>query len=161
MTYFSKFPLALYSFDGKNAILITDFLRRVNIAPEVLNNDALYSPYSIQDGETPDMIAHRFYGSSTLHWIILLTNQIVDPRFDWCLSQKDLVALVQGTYTNIYGVHHYENASGMVVDQTLDAYPVSNLENETRINESKRIIKILNPALVSQFVREFEDKIKR
>ena len=46
---------------------------------------------------TPENIADRYYGDSTLHWIVLLTNNILDPYFDFPLNYRNFVEmLIQG-----------------------------------------------------------------
>ena len=34
--------------------------------------------YDVKDGETPEMIAHKYYDDVELHWTILVANDIVD-----------------------------------------------------------------------------------
>lgn len=160
--YFDQFPQTYYTFDGVSAVLITNFMARVAITSELTSNVMLYSPYTILDGETPEMIADKQFGDATLHWVILLTNQIIDPRYDWCLSQEHLYSYVQQTYgsdpSQVYGTHHYvDPTTGYIVDSNHPgAVSVSNFDYEDQLNEAKRIIKILNPSLVSEFINEFK-----
>ena len=57
----------------------------------------------------------------------------------------------------MYAIHHYELANGLIVDfGVIGATSVSNYQFEERLNEQKRIIQILNPLLVSDFIKEFE-----
>lgn len=161
MTYFSAFPSILYSVDGKSAQLITDFIRRVSVSPFSKTNGVVYTKYDIIDGETPESVADKFYGSTRLHWIILLVNEIVDPRYDWCMQQNDLISYCENKYDNIYAIHHWENADGLVVDQSPQAFPVSNFDFENELNEKRRSIKILLPQLVDEFVREFQKEVKK
>ena len=159
---FEKFPKTLYSFDGRNAVLITDFMRRVAVPRSVKENLSLYELYDIVDGDTPEIVADKVYQSPHLHWIILTLNEIIDPRFDWCLSQENLVAMCQHKYENIYGTHHFEDEVGMVVDSDYPgAYPVSNFEYEDQQNEAKRRIRILSPQFVSEFIKQFENEISK
>lgn len=160
--YFDKFPTTIYSFDGKNATLITDFMRRVAIPKAVKENLALYEKYDIQDGDTPEIVADKIYRNPQLHWIILLVNEIIDPRYDWCMSQEDLNTFVASKYGDVYGVHHYEDEYGYTVDSDyLGAYPVSNFEYEDRKNEERRSIRILSPQFVTAFIQQFEKEIAK
>ena len=160
--YFSKFPPLLYSLDlGKTHTLITDFLRRVDFIKTFIENAAVYELYDIKDGETPDILADRLYGNSTYHWIIMLANDIVDPVLDWPMTQNELLKFCLQKYgeTNIYLVHHYEDSFGMVVNQSPEAYPVSNFQYESNLNEAKRQIKIIRKELIADVAREFTMKI--
>lgn len=158
--YFSMFPQTYYSFDGVNASLITNFLARVSVSQETLNNVTLYDPYMVSEGETPESVADKVYGNPFLHWVILLTNNIVNPFYDWCMAQDVLIEYCQSKYDDIYGVHHWENPAGLIVDSnTPSAYPVSNFDYENKLNESRRIIKILNADLVQEFIKEFQSEM--
>jgi hypothetical protein len=158
-TYFTQFPTILYTVDGTTAQLITDFLRRVSITEYASTNAVIYSTYDIQDGERPEDVADQFYGSSDLWWIVLLTNNITDPRYDWCLSTENLLNYCQKKYSNIDAAHHWIDTNGLIVDQSNAAFPVSNFMYEDGINESKRQIKILLPQLVSSFVKDFNTMV--
>jgi hypothetical protein len=157
MSYFSNFPTVYYTFDNVSATLTKNFMARVAVSDALKSNVTLYSPYTIIDGETPEIVADKVYGDPLLHWVILLTNEIIDPRYDWCLSQVVLDAMCEAKYENMYATHHYETTDGFVVDSDYPgAVSISNYQYEDQINEAKRTIKILNPNLVSEFVKEFQ-----
>lgn len=75
--YFFKYPKIL-----KNNVLLTDLTTRIKIRDKYLDNDDLYYLYEMQDGDTPEILASKYYGSAELHWIILITNNIFDKDFD-------------------------------------------------------------------------------
>jgi hypothetical protein len=159
--YFDQFPKTYYGFDNVTAYLVTNFMARVQMSDQLKSNVMLYSPYTIIDGETPEMVADKVYGDPTLHWVILLTNEIIDPRYDWCLSQEHLYSYCQQVYgsdpAQVYGTHHYVDPNtGLIVDSDFSgAVSVSNYDYEDQLNEKKRVIKILNPSLVNEFIKEF------
>ena len=44
-----------------------------------MRDDAFdFDYYDVKDGETPEMIAHKYYDDVELHWTIFLANNIVD-----------------------------------------------------------------------------------
>jgi len=89
--YFSIFPKVLYSFDGyKTSEYITDITARFSFEESLKDNFSAYFLYTIKDGETPEILAAKYYDSPNKHWIILMMNNIVDPRFDWPLSYSAL-----------------------------------------------------------------------
>lgn len=174
MTYFSKFPKIIYSFEknANRAQLVTDILRRVQVRRSVVDEISFFDEYDIKDGETPEIVSDRFYNTPFYHWLILLVNDIVDPRFDWCLPQQQLYALALEKYGDpgIYQTHHYEvtlyegTEFEQVVQVTADvvgASSVSNLEHETRENEKRRRIKVLNPKYVAALEAELDRLIKQ
>lgn len=117
MSYFTKFPKAAYTLDEYRSAQVTpDIFRRVKFLVDLVNNYAAYDEYDVQDGETPEIVADLFYNDPTLHWVILHTNEVVDPRFEWPLSQYNLSLFVEGKYGNVNAIHHYEDATGNVTN---------------------------------------------
>lgn len=116
--YFENFPLIRYSLDnGSTEFLMTDFFRRVKADANSLLGTTAYELYQLQDGDTPEIIAHKIYGDANLHWVILITNEIIDPRFEWVQTMTSLNNYVKDKYgaENQYAAHHYENAAGDIV----------------------------------------------
>jgi len=117
--YFNKFPKILYTLDNnRSGQLVPDILRRVKLSDTLKNNSAYYYDYDIKDNERPEMVAHRFYKNPELHWLIMHVNDIIDPRFDWPLSNDDLLDYVIGKYglNFIYHTHHYKDPNGKIVN---------------------------------------------
>ena len=99
--YFQDFPVVPYPYyigDDRKYALARNIIRRVALSEEI-NNTAAFIEYSIQDGERPEHIAQRVYGDSNHHWIILLTNNIVDPYHGWCKSQTTIEQYIQKRYS--------------------------------------------------------------
>lgn len=159
--YFEYFPLTLYTLDDRTTVqVVTNIFLRNVISEEIRNNFSLFDEYDIIDGETPEILAHKFYRSATLHWLILHYNEIIDPRFDWPQSTSNLIKYCQKKYENINAAHHYINSEGYIVNSTeVGATPVSNFTYEENLNESKRRIKILKTSYVDTVVREFVNKL--
>jgi hypothetical protein len=162
--YFKKFPKITYTFDTSNSRLVvpfemTDILRRVRIDDVVIGNTLSYDEYDILDGETPEILADKIYNNSEYHWIILIANGIIDPRFDWPLSINAFNSYVADKYGvgNEGAVHHYENADGDIVHESFTGAKtaVTNYDYEVNINESKRRIRLVKPRFVTQFVNNF------
>ena len=120
--------------------------RRVKLSEEIKRNAAFFDKYDVMDGETPEIIADKFYGDSNLHWLILLSNEIIDPRLDWVMDFNTLVSYVKGKYgeNSADSVHHYTNAAGYRIggyrgvreDSTItNPLPII-LESETGITSS-------------------------
>lgn len=163
--YFNMFPVMLYTQDdGLSAQAIQDIARRITLSDELKNNNSLFDLYDVQDGETPEIVADKFYKNSQYHWVILLTNDIVDPRYEWPLSQNNLVEYCKTKYgdANLYATHHFVNANGFEVNSTaFGAVPVSNFQYEDDTNEDKRRIKVLSSEVLSELVSNFEGLINR
>lgn len=106
--YFNNFPYTFYSLDNRETVqLVKNILLRVVIREEIRNNFSIYDEYDIKDGETPEILADKFYDNPELHWIILHLNEVIDPRFNWVQSVNNLVLYTEGKYTDKDGIHHY------------------------------------------------------
>lgn len=228
--YFKSFPYTYYSLDNATTVqVVTNLTTRVTLSDEVKNNLGLFDEYDIIDGETPELVADKFYSNPQLHWLVLHYNDIIDPRFDWPMSTNDLNNYTAGKYVSVNGIHHYEDAnerytngnvlllssnafgnfnlndaitnntnigtgyitvkhsnSNVCVTVTtggfiagdeiklatnssitgnvtstvlLSGTPVTNLDYEDTVNESKRRIKILKTAYVDAVVNDFKKKL--
>jgi hypothetical protein len=86
-------------------------MARCSIIPELLKNPLVYYAYDIQEGDTPETIAYKYYGDSYRYWIVLFTNQIIDPQWDWPLDSNEFAKYIADKYQNINpysAIHHYE-----------------------------------------------------
>lgn len=113
MKYFNTLPRILTSDNNSNGILLTNIMARASLIPEALKNPVLYYTYDIQEGDTPEIIAHKYYDDPYRYWIVLFTNQIIDPQWDWPMSssvfEKYLIKKYDATDIDIYvDVHHFE-----------------------------------------------------
>lgn len=114
--YFSNFPVTFYSIDDREKVLATDFIKAIKIDP-ILKNDYLYSdPYTVSDNETPEIISHKVYGNVMYHWVIMLVNECFDPYNDFPKSDDIIQKNTIREFGSLYGIHHYEDSSGNIVD---------------------------------------------
>ena len=111
MQYFDTLPKILHTDNEGISRIFTNIIARASILPSILSNPMVYYKYDIQDGDTPEIIAHKYYGESYRYWIIMFANQLLDPRWDWPMSGRVLNKYLLEKYptTNVYNtVHHYE-----------------------------------------------------
>jgi hypothetical protein len=90
--YFKEFPKFLYDFKYGNETktsVVTDITRNVRFRKELLENVTLYDEYDIVDGETPEIIAEKIYGTPEYHWIIMLLNSRYDYLTDFPKTDTD------------------------------------------------------------------------
>ena len=162
MAYFTYFPTIGYDVRGikndSSVQRITDILKRVRKKLEIINL-AFFEEYFVQDGDTPESLAHQAYDDSQLHWIILYANYMTNPYYDWPLTYFDLQKFVNKKYgvANINAIHHYEDVDGYEVDSTASgATSVTNFIHEETLNDARRNIKIIRSEYVQQIVSEFK-----
>lgn len=99
--YFKEFPQFLYDFNYGNRIktsLVTDITRNVRVRKEILENVTLFDEYDIIDGETPEIISEKLYGTPEYHWVIMLANGKYDYRSDFPLPEAVLQKHIATVY---------------------------------------------------------------
>jgi len=167
MTYFSKFPVLGYdSLGNKEFKVAPDIMRRVRARTNALLNTTMLFKYRVVAGETPESVAFDFYGDPRLHWVVLLTNDIIDRYHGWPLTERQFQNFINDKYSNPNATHHYEisQTSGdatvkinIGTDNTdyPSATAITNYEYEFDRQEKLGLIKILKEEHLGQFVDEF------
>lgn len=157
--YFNKIPTIYYDFDiaGEETLkVVRDITYNIRLRSAILENITLFDEYDIQDGETPDIIAAKVYGSSEYHWVIMLCNQRFNYTEDFPIPEQALSNYVAAKYENPDATHHYEKDGFIVTPNTIGSYPVSNFQYEQALNESKRRIKLISPQLLGKVINDFK-----
>lgn len=94
--YFNFFPSTEYA----NTI-VTNVISKVKFDQSVQKNLAVFYPYTVEQGERPDQIAARYYNNPELDWVIYLANDIMDPYYDWPLSQNQFYSYITAKYGSV------------------------------------------------------------
>lgn len=74
---------------NKDFITVKNLFRRPVIREDLFTDFMSFTKYQIVGDERPDEVAYKVYGDSTLDWIVLLSNNIVNVRDEWPLTQQD------------------------------------------------------------------------
>lgn len=91
-----------YPFSEADYVTAKNFFRRWKVNEKVFDSSVYYKKYSIKDGERPDTIAYNLYGNAFYDWAIILTNNIINPLFDWPMSEYELRKFVEQKYDDPY-----------------------------------------------------------
>jgi len=121
MQYFRNLPKVAYTDKNKVTTVYTNLLARVSFIPEMLSNGLNFYLYDVQDGDTPEIVAHKYYNDVSRFWIVLYCNEMMDPQWDWPLSYAQFNNYVEDKYgNNLNGVHHYEKVITKTSRQTVN-----------------------------------------
>ena len=98
--YFSSIRNALIDVDGSgNVDILKNLTAKAKVSDELLNNAGFYQTVEIIDGERPDLLSQRLYGTPIYHWTFLLLNpQIKNIWDDWPMSASQLVEYCTNKY---------------------------------------------------------------
>jgi len=99
--YFNYYPKTFYTSDNEvNGVeAVTNIIARFAFDSQLKENSSAFYPYQIQDSDTPEIIADKYYGNVEYHWVVLLFNNIIDPQFDWPLKSDTLIDYIDKKYT--------------------------------------------------------------
>ena len=107
--YVSRLPDAKIS----DYITVKNLFKRSFLREDIYQNLTFFTKYSIKGNDRPDNVAAEIYQDSSLDWLVLLTNNIINIPNEWPLSQNDFNRYLLDKYDNDYntiynGIHHYE-----------------------------------------------------
>jgi len=114
--YFNFFPKTSYykSKDSTSLDIVTNITSRFNFDDRLKQNASTYYKYKIKDGDTPEILASKIYGSPEKHWIILAMNNIVDPLYEWPLGQRTIGKFIEAKYSSSsYANTAYTGVTGL------------------------------------------------
>lgn len=177
MALFTNFGQVWHTLPNGKQVLLNDITKYITI-PEIYRTDSrLYLTYRVQDGDRPDLLSYRLYGTVEYQWTILIMNSITSMDEKWPRTEAQLEDYVTNKYpfNNIYqDIHHYEDENGLVQDpvavQIAHGYnntneaimyyglvPVKYFDYEFRLNEAKRDIKLLDPEYIADVDRQVKE----
>jgi len=171
-------------------IEIKDYFRLLRIREDAKRTDTFYVDYVVKDGERPDQIAYNEYGEEQFYWMILQVNAITDYNSQWPLSYDALDFFILDKYggrPQAAETHHFETQDvynergllmipgGMYVDSDWSAeyqyddvtrkvsypVPITNYLYETRLNNKKSQIRIVDKRYIWDLQRETRNFYKR
>jgi hypothetical protein len=141
MMYFETLPKINTSDYKGSAITMTNLISRVEVIQSLLNDPLLFYTYDIQEGDTPEIVADKYYGNSYRYWLVLFSNQLFDPQWDWPLTSRQF-----GDYLYAkYKVHDYQTYAEVIAitQQEFGEYRqvITTVDNQT-LQETVRTILI-------------------
>ena len=108
LEYVSRLPDAKIS----DYITVKNFFKRGFLREDIFQNLTFFTKYQIQGNDRPDNVAFQVYNDSTLDWLVLIANNIVNIQNEWPISNMDFDELMldkYGSYDTLFnGIHHYE-----------------------------------------------------
>jgi len=92
MGYFRQFPKLDYDFD-RNGILqkVVNIYRAARPLDAYLDDLNAYAFYNVKNGERPDIVSQRLYGTTQYYWTFFIVNDFLhDGLAAWPMSQEKL-----------------------------------------------------------------------
>ena len=117
MSYFRELPniSAVSLLPGRQRsnerVLVKNIYKRAKLRTDVDYAITAFDFRMIKEGDRPDTIAASLYGDPELDWVVLITNNIINIRDQWPLSNNDLHNYMLDRYGSeaaLLEPHHYE-----------------------------------------------------
>lgn len=106
MKYFDSLPTIAITDETGKSQLYRNIMTRISMKSSIFKNPLSYYQYDIQEGDTPEIVAHKYYGDSYRYWVVLLSNQMLDPQWDWPMSPTQLREYIDTKYADL-GIDPY------------------------------------------------------
>ncbi len=194
MAYFDLFPnVELPSYSEKRSssydtIIVKNLFKRGKVREDFFQNVAAFNKFMVEGDDRPDNVAYQLYEDDQLDWVVLLSNNIINVRDEWPMSQYDFQRYIDNKYDPVQlgQIHHYETKeirlpdgvlalqAGLEVDANFtfsysyestdyninDVISISNLEYEIKKNDDKRSIYVIRPEYVNIIISDMREIMK-
>lgn len=131
-----------YPFGSSDFVLAKNFFRRYRIVDQVFSYAVYFDKYAVKEGERPDQIAERLYSNAFYDWVIILTNNTINPLFDWPKSGDALRRYCEKKYDDPYAEILYYETKEVVAetkirgDLTNKLMPIKVLEAGIKVDQN-------------------------
>ena len=191
MAYFDLFPNVLLPSHSAKRTSNRDFVasknlfRRGAIREDFFENAVTFEKYNVIGDDRPDNVASEIYDDPELDWVVLLSNNIINVRDEWPMSQYDFQRYLDNKYDKVQlgQIHHYETVeilnplglrileAGLEVDESFeykysfegtnytvsDVTSVTNYQYEIGKNDAKRNIYVLRKSYLPMVMEDMRD----
>jgi len=114
MAYFSNFQKVPYDLKGNGYYTqLTNLTHFTRIGTKYLDDVSFYSYYNISEGERPDMVSYKLYGTTDYYWTFFIINSGLFNAFnDWPKGTADLADFVESKYQGLAAISAPLGVSG-------------------------------------------------
>jgi hypothetical protein len=167
-------------------ILTKNLFRRGKLRDDLAKVFTIFNKYQIKDNSRPDLVAEELYGQADLDWVVITSAGIINIRDQWPLSDRDVYEYSNQKYGNdLLTIRYYETKeikddngrlilpAGKIVDEDFEipnprnplvslnpVVSVNNYEYEVIKNDKKRLIYVLKPQYLQQYLNDMRQIMK-
>lgn len=100
MSFFRQFPTINYDLKKDGSVMrMVNIFRNVRPLQNYVDNPSLYNFYEIKNGERPDTVSQRLYGTPDFYWTFFVINEFLHDGYKvWPLSQEQLFDYIKEQY---------------------------------------------------------------
>lgn len=125
--FFRSLPTIEYDINDDGTIkLATNILTRIARKSNLALDGSVFYNYPMQDGDTVEIIADKYYGNSKYHWVVMLINNAYNNIYDFPLSGRSFSRYIKDKY----GSQARAEGISVVISDT-DTYTTANVYSES------------------------------
>jgi hypothetical protein len=100
MSYFRQFPKIGYDLKNDGVIQnVVNIYRSIRPLQQYIDNISAYKYYEIKNGERPDIVSQRLYGTPNYYWTFFIINDYLHYGLaSWPMSSEDLYEWIKEEY---------------------------------------------------------------
>lgn len=152
MSFFNQFPVRTYDAD-KDGIqdTVTDIFRYVDVDDNRIDSISSYIFYDIEDGERPDIVSQKLYGTPDYYWTFFVINDSLKHGLeDWPMSTQEFNDSMEENFSQFSSVQLRMNTEENQPVEFFDEIdPQGNVSNENKYAKQiifpSKILQSLNP----------------
>jgi len=96
--YFQRFPFVEYNFgDNEANTIFPNITSYIDMIDQLKGEVAFYEKYTILDGDRPDVVSQKLYGTPDYHWTFFFMNDGLRES-GWPLPEREMRELVKKRY---------------------------------------------------------------
>ena len=101
MAFFKQFPKVDYDLYADGAVQsVVNIFRNVRPLQNFIDDMAVYKFYTVQNGERPDIVSQRLYGTPDFYWTFFVVNEFLhDGTRAWPMSEEVLADYINTEYS--------------------------------------------------------------
>lgn len=101
MAFFRNFPRLNYKFgDEITTALFQNISVYIDLIDQIANDGSFYQTYTILDGDRPDVVSQKLYGTPDYYWTFYLLNENIRVQ-GWPLTVQEVLENSRIYYPNI------------------------------------------------------------
>lgn len=98
MNYFINYPVVRYKFGDETQISIFNNIAKYSdLVDQIKDQVTAYEYYTIQDGDRPDTVSYKLYGTTRYHWSFYLLNDHIRES-GWPLTSNEITPQLQKNF---------------------------------------------------------------
>lgn len=118
MAYFTPYPVREYPISDNDIAYVKDIVRNTKIRDYRIDDVLAYDYYVIQDGERPDQVSQKLYGTPAYWWTFFYANEVLrNGLYAWPKSSEEIERHIYDKYVG-FALTGYRTSASATKDET-------------------------------------------